>query len=94
MDHTAQDQEEYDVNVEKFLAVAEIKLTFNEIKFISSIFFSLLGYNLWDVQVKPDTERLKPLLELPLLTHSVYSIFTSAIFYSGYVFWNCWKMSG
>lgn len=32
LDHTVQDQEEHDVNVEKCLAVAEIKLTFNKNK--------------------------------------------------------------
>ena len=61
------DQKEHDLNVEKFLVAAEKrKLTFNKSKsVISAKSINLLGYQLGNGQIKPDPDRLTPLLELP-----------------------------
>ena len=60
-------QEEHDSNLRKFLDVARGKnLTFNEGKTIlNTENVTLLGYQISHNLLKPDPERVKPLLELP-----------------------------
>lgn len=67
------DQSEHDRNLTKFLAaVKKFNLTINEKKSKYSVTkIQLLGYEIENKTVKPDEERLKPLLNLPLPTDSV-----------------------
>ena len=60
-------QEEHDSNLHKFLDVAKSKnLTFNEGKTIlNTDNVTLLGYQISHNLLKPDPDRVKPLLELP-----------------------------
>lgn len=61
-------QEEHDKNLEKFMETAKkYNLTFNHDKsIISRQELSLLGYTINRGDIKPDPERLRPLMELPV----------------------------
>ena len=65
-------QEEHDTNVKRFLEmIHELGLTLNHDKTVSSVReVNLLGYCISYGQLKPDPERLKPLLDLPEPTDS------------------------
>ena len=60
-------QQEHDENLKQFLSTAEkCNLTFNDSKCIySSSTIDLLGYRISKGTLKPDPERVQPLLELP-----------------------------
>ncbi|GFW84309.1 retrovirus-related Pol polyprotein from transposon 17.6 [Trichonephila clavipes] len=61
------EQKEHDDNLEKFMTVAKYNLTLNEDKCTySSNSVHLLGYIIQDGKIKPDTERLKPLRDMPV----------------------------
>ena len=62
------DQKEHDDNLKKFLTVAKkFNLTLNEEKCIySTNSVRLLGYIVRDGIIKPDPERLKPLMDMPV----------------------------
>ena len=64
-------QEEHDYNLQKFNPAAQkYHLTFNDSKsIISSKSIYLLGYYIENNIIRPDPERLKPLMELPLPTN-------------------------
>lgn len=61
-------QEEHDKNLEKFFAAVEkYNLTLNKEKSKFSLkSISLLGYTISNKTIKPDSDRLKPLLDLPV----------------------------
>ena len=61
-------QEQHDINVRKFLEAAKVKnLTFNEGKTISNTdTITLLGYEISKGNLRPDPDRVKPLLEMPI----------------------------
>ena len=63
-----QSQEQHDTNLGKFLEVAKKKnLTFNDGKTIyNSTTITLLGYEISKGILKPDQDRVQPLLELPV----------------------------
>ena len=65
-------QEDHNTNVAKFLdMISELGLTLNEAKTISSVSqVKLLGYCISYGQLKPDPERLQPLLDLPAPSES------------------------
>ena len=60
-------QEEHDANVKRFLeAAAEINITFNDSKSITSVReISMLGYSISKGVKKPDPERVKALMDMP-----------------------------
>ena len=60
-------QEEHDLNVEKFLAaIKKRNMTLNDSKTISSVSsINILGYCVGNGLIKPDQERLRPLWSLP-----------------------------
>ena len=60
-------QKEHDENLEKFRKIARVhNLTFNEAKSIlSTTSIDFLGYTITHGTIKPDSERLRPLKELP-----------------------------
>ena len=60
-------QEEHDSNVEKFLHIVKQRnFTLNESKTVKSVpSINVLGYCVGNKVIKPDSERLKPLQELP-----------------------------
>ncbi|KAJ4439883.1 hypothetical protein ANN_08012 [Periplaneta americana] len=60
-------QEEHDINLQRFLKAAEkFQLTLNENKSVfSTRRINLLGYTIGNKTIKPDVERLRPLLNLP-----------------------------
>ena len=62
------DQFEHDTNVEKFLLASEkYGLTLNESKTVSSVkSLNILGYCISKNSIRPDPERMRPLLDLPL----------------------------
>jgi hypothetical protein len=61
------DEAEHDRNVLKFISVVENrKLTLNPSKTVKSVkSINVLGYNVGNGTIKPDTERLRPLQEFP-----------------------------
>lgn len=61
-------KEEHDLNLEKFLSVArESNLTFNDGKCVySTTSIDLLGYRIEKGSLRPDPERVKPLMDLPV----------------------------
>lgn len=61
-------QEEHDVNVAKFIEViTKHNLTLNHDKTIASVTeINMLGYSISHLNVKPDPERMEPLLKLPV----------------------------
>ena len=61
-------QEEHDQNLDRFMETAQkYNLTFNHDKsIISKQEINLLGYTITKGDIKPDPERLRPLMELPL----------------------------
>ena len=65
-------QQEHDINVERFMElVAEHNLTLNKDKTISSVQeLKMLGYCISHLKVRPDPDRMQPLLELPVPTDS------------------------
>ena len=65
-----QTQAEHDRNLHRFMEAAErYSLTFNDDKCtFSTASVNLLGYTIADGEIRPDPERLKPLLALPVLT--------------------------
>lgn len=60
------DQEEHDKNLNRFLEIADkYNLTLNKSKCVfSQKMINILGYTVQDKTIRPDPERLKPLLEL------------------------------
>ena len=62
------DRRDHDINLERFLlAAARVCLTFNEAKsVIAAPQIDILGCRVSHGTIKPDPERLHPLLELPL----------------------------
>ena len=68
------DQEEHDHNLSRFLEVAKkYSLTFNEKGTLSATTIKALGYEISNGLLKPDPDRLKPLLELPV-PHNIASL--------------------
>ena len=63
-------QEEHDTNVQNFInMINELGLTLNKDKSVISVDnINLLGYCISHGQLKPDPERLQPLLDLPAPT--------------------------
>ena len=63
-------QEEHDKNVTQFMdMVSRYNLTLNHDKTISSVTeISMLGYSISHLNVRPDPDRMKPLLNLPVPT--------------------------
>ena len=61
-------QVEHDKNLQKFLDVLEkYNLTLNKSKCIfSATCIDLLGYRITNRTLKPDPERIKPILEIPV----------------------------
>ena len=61
-------KDEHDMNVQRFMNVVKrYNLTLNESKTIASVTeIQMLGYCISHLKVKPDPERMKPLLELPV----------------------------
>ena len=61
-------QLDHDKNLQRFLAAAaKYNLTFNQEKSdISTTELKLLGYSIYNGTIKPDPDRLKPLLEIPV----------------------------
>ena len=62
------DQADHDANVKRFLEVVEkYNLTLNHDKTISSVTeINMIGYLISKGEIKPDPERMEPLLKLPL----------------------------
>ena len=81
-------QEEHDANVQRFLEVVQAKnLTLNEGKTILNVDkITLLGYEVSHQVLKPDPERVKPLLELPTPT-SVPSLKRTIGLFAYYAKW-------
>ena len=65
---TGESQKQHDINVARFLEVAKKKnLTFNEGKTIHNTdTITLLGYEISSGSLKPDPNRVKPLIEMPI----------------------------
>ena len=65
-------QEEHDTNVGRLMEIIQQhNLTLNNDKTISSVTeLKMLGYCISHLKVRPDPERMKPMLELPLPTDS------------------------
>lgn len=65
---TGSNQVEHDANVAKFLEACEqFGLTLNDSKTVSSVkSLNILGYCVSKGMIRPDPERMKPLLDLPL----------------------------
>ena len=65
---TGESQKQHDINVARFLEVAKKKnLTFNEGKTIHNAdTITLLGYEISSGSLKPDPNRVKPLIEMPI----------------------------
>lgn len=80
--------EEHNKNLEKFFsAVEKYDLTINKEKSKFSMkSISLLGYTISNKTIKPDAERLKPLLELPL-PHDVSALQRAIGMFSYYSKW-------
>ena len=66
------DQDAHDENLRLFLKAAkEVNLTFNESKSVVSMSqIKILGYEVSHGLIRPDPERLRPLVELPLPTNN------------------------
>ena len=81
-------KEEHDNNVEKFMKAAKCSnLTLNFDKCIfSAPSINLLGYHICKGEIKPDAERLKPLMELPL-PHDMKSLRRVVGLFSYYSQW-------
>ena len=82
------DQEEHDRNVRRFVeAVQKYQLTLNEEKTISSVTeIAMLGYLISHGQIRPDPERMKPLIELPI-PESIVSLKRALGLFSYYSQW-------
>ena len=65
-------QEEHDNNVQKFLdAIARYEMELNQSKTVSSVSgICIFGYCVGGNKIRPDPERLRPLLEFPAPTDS------------------------
>ena len=65
-------QEEHDTNVARFMKlVTQHNLTLNHTKTISSVDeLKMLGYCISHLKVRPDPDRMQPLLQLPIPTDS------------------------
>ena len=60
-------REERDKNLETFLnAAQECNLTLNKKCVFATAFIKLLGYEISDEVLKPDPDRVKPILQLPI----------------------------
>lgn len=83
-----QDQKQHDDNLRRFLEVAEkYNLTLNKDKCIfSAKSINLLGYTISNRTIKPDAERLRPLLNFPLPQDSA-SLRRSVGMFSHYSGW-------
>ena len=82
------DQSEHDANVSKFLkATTKYGLTLNESKTVSSVkSLKLLGYCVSKNCIRPDPDRMQPLLDLPL-PHDPASLQRALGFFSYYSRW-------
>ncbi|KAL1454481.1 hypothetical protein WDU94_010725 [Cyamophila willieti] len=82
------DQNEHDENLKKFLSVVDkYNLTLNKDKCKFSVYsVSLLGYNISNKTIKPDPERLKPLLDMPV-PHDTASLQRALGMFSYYSKW-------
>ncbi len=83
-------QEEHDHNVEQFMRlVSRYNLTLNHDKTISSVTeINMLGYCISHLKVRPDPDRMQPLLDLPLPADSKMLKRTLGLF-SYYSQWIC-----
>ena len=81
-------QEEHDENVSQFLqSIRKRGLRLNQNKTISSVScINILGYSVGNGIIKPDPERLKPLLELPA-PHNAKSLKRALGMFAYYAKW-------
>lgn len=82
------DQHEHDENVKRFLdAISKRNLTLNEEKTVASVSeINILGYCVGNCIVKPDSERLRPLRELPA-PHNTKSLKRALGLFAYYAKW-------
>ena len=90
-------QEEHDNNVEKFmLMIKELGITLNKDKSVCSVTtLNALGYCISHGKIKPDPERLQPLLDLapPANTSSLKRIIGMFSYYSEWIYQFSTKIS-
>ena len=81
-------KEEHDKNVEQFLkALQELNLELNKTKSIFSVDeINILGYRIGNGNIKPDPDRLRPLIELPI-PHNAKSFKRALGLFSYYARW-------